>query len=184
MKSNHNIQILLLIATGIIGGAALTGSASDPVESNTDAKGSHGEFTGDIKIVFYVSDVKKAVAFYENALGFKFHHYYDHVTGDSARTWVQQEPPIYAEMSFAGRRFGLHLPTSDRDRESVGKAKTYFRVKDLDQHRRRATAWDASPSAIKKRSWMDMFLVADEDGNRIYFAYTDDATHGNPWFGR
>ncbi len=38
-------------------------------------------------------------------------------------------------------------------------------------------------AAIKKQSWMDMFHVVDPDGNRIYFAFTDDNVHGNPWVG-
>lgn len=30
---------------------------------------------------------------------------------------------------------------------------------------------------------MDMFHVVDPDGNRIFFAFTDDNVHGNPWRG-
>jgi hypothetical protein len=86
-------------------------------------------------------------------------------------------------MSYAGRRFGIHSPTSEADERSVGAAKVYFRVKNLDAHHRRATAWEAQPSDIKKRSWMDMFHVVDPDGNRIFFAFTDDNVHGNPWRG-
>jgi len=150
---------------------------------NPTGKDSHGQFTGEVKVVFYVSDVRKAVEFYTDALGFKFDHYFDHVGGGSVVTWTRDVPPIYAEMSYAGRRFGLHAPTSDADRKSVGAAKIYFRVKDLDAHHHRAEAWAAKPSPIKKQSWMDMFSVTDADGNRIFFAYTDDNVHGNPWFG-
>ena len=87
------------------------------------------------------------------------------------------------QSEYAGRRFGIHSPTGKADQRSVGAAKVYFRVKDLDAHRRRAAAWGAKPSYIKRRSWMDMFHVVDPDGNRIYFAFTDDDVHGNPWFG-
>ena len=150
----------------------------------TEDKDEHGEFTGDVKLVFYVSDVRRAVEFYTETLGFKFHHFYDHVGGGSVPTWTREVAPIYAEMSYAGRRFGLHAPTSDADRKSVGATKVYFRVKDLDAHHRRTEVRGAKPSEIKKQSWMDMFHVVDPDGNRIYFAFTDDNVHGNPWYGR
>ena len=76
---------------------------------------------------------------------------------------------------------GATVRNSYSDERSVGAAKVYFRVKDLDAHRRRAEAAGARPSKVKKRSWMDMFHVVDEDGNRIYFAFTDEKTHGNTW---
>ena len=59
----------------------------------------HGGFTGEVKLVFYVQDVRRAVPFYTGALGFKFHHFYDHVSGDSVSQWTRDVPPIYAEMS-------------------------------------------------------------------------------------
>jgi len=151
-----------------------------PESSDRDA---HGVFTGDVKVVFYVKDVRAAAVFYKDVLGFTFHHYYDHVSGGSVTNWSRDEPPIYAEMSYAGRRFGLHAPTSEADRKCVGAAKTYFRVKDLDAHHHRTVARGANPTEIIKRSWMDMFQVTDPDGNRIVFAFTDDKTHGNPWYG-
>ena len=148
-----------------------------------DAKSSHGGFTGDVKLVFYVQDVRQAVAFYTDALGFRFHHFYDGKTGGSVSNWTRDTPPIYAEMSFAGRRFGIHSPTSKADQKSIGGAKIYFRVKDLNAHHLRTTEWGANPSDIKRPSWMDMFHVVDSDGNRVYFAFTDDKVHGNPWTG-
>lgn len=146
-------------------------------------KSAHGVFTGEVKLVFYVSDVRRAVKFYSDALGFEFHHYFDHVGGGSMEKWTRDVPPIYAEMSYAGNRFGLHAPTSDADRKAVGAAKVYFRVKNLAAHRRRAIAHGAKPSEIVKRPWMDMFHVVDRDGNRVYFAFTDDDVHGDPWHG-
>ena len=138
-----------------------------------------GGFTGDVKVVFYVRDVLQAVTFYTDALGFKFHHYFDHVENDSVVEWQRAKPPIYAEMSFAGRRFGLHSPVSDADERSVGAAKVYFRVTDLERHRRRVAAGGADPGELKERPWMDMFQVTDQDGNRLFFASSDD----DPWFG-
>lgn len=38
-------------------------------------------------------------------------------------------------------------------------------------------------SKVKKHSWMEMFHVGDPDDNRIFFAFTEDNTHGNPWYG-
>ncbi len=165
------------IAVVVVGLAAILARSSP----KSPDKETHGRFTGEVKLVFYVTDVRNSVKFYTGALGFRFHHFYDHVSGNSVATWVRDTPPIYAEMSYAGQRFGIHSPTSEADERSVGAVKVYFRVEDLDAHHRRATAWEAQPSAIKKRSWMNMFHVVDADGNRIYFALTDDKVHGNPW---
>ena len=166
----------------VLGGLALA-AVSAGSSPGVPARDAHGVFTGDVKIVFYVHDVRKAVEFYTKALGFKFHHYFDHVGGGSVPTWTRDVPPIYAELSYAGRRFGLHSPTSEADRKSVGAAKVYFQVKDLDAHHLRTKARGANPGEIRKRSWMDMYQVIDADGNRIYFAFTDDKVHGNPWYG-
>jgi len=173
----------LMSRTGFLGCLALIallGSSSGDTKRDEDA---HGVFTGDVKLVFYVKDVRQAVTFYTDVLGFTFQHYYDDKSGESVKHWTRSAPPIYAEMSYAGRRFGLHAPTSDADRKSVGAAKVYFRVKDLEAHHRRTAARGGNPSEIMRRSWMDMFQVMDPDGNRIYFAFTDDAVHGNPWYG-
>jgi len=172
--------VLRAIGLGCVGLVAWLGQPADEPGEDKDA---HGVFTGDVKLVFYVQDVRQAATFYTDALGFTFHHYYDDKSGDSVKTWTRSAPPIYAEMSYAGRRFGLHTPTSDADRKSVGAAKIYFRVKDLEAHHRRTAARGANPGEIKRRSWMNMFQVVDPDGNRIYFAFTDDKVHGNPWYG-
>lgn len=177
MSSNTKIVAAFLVGMGL---CALTARSS----TKSPARDDHGVFTGDVKVVFYVQNVRRAVEFYTGALGFTFHHYYDHISGGSVETWTHEEAPIYAEMSFAGRRFGLHAPTSEADRKSVGAAKIYFRVKDLEAHHRRTSARGAHPSEIQHLSWMDMFRVVDADGNRIYFAFTDDKIHGNPWFGK
>ncbi len=174
------MMIRTLCMAVVVVGLAAVFTRSSPKSPD---KETHGGFTGEVKLVFYVKDVRNSVKFYTGALGFRFHHFYDHVSGNSVATWVRDTPPIYAEMSYAGRRFGIHSPTSEADGRSVGAAKVYFRVEDLDAHHRRATAWEARPSAIKKRSWMDMFHVVDADGNRIFFALTDDNVHGNPWRG-
>ena len=146
-------------------------------------RGRHGGFTGEVKLVFYVRDVPKTAEFYRNALGFAFHHYHDYATGESVKVWTKEDPPIYAEMSFAGRRFGLHLPRSAADEAAVGGMKVYFRMKNLDAHHQRVSAWGGKPSPVRDKPWMRMFQVTDPDGHRIYFAYTEDAVHGNPWYG-
>ena len=166
-------------AVVVIGSAAILAGSSPKSQD----KETHGGFSGEVKLVFYVKDVRRSVKFYTGALGFRFRHFYDNVSGNSVTKWVRDTPPIYAEMSYAGRRFGIHSPTSEADKRSVGAAKVYFRVESLDAHHRRTTAWGAQPSSIKKRSWMDMFHVVDPDGNRIFFAFTDDNVHGNPWRG-
>ena len=177
LRNSRSVPVILpAIAISITAAIAAKGPSDD-------ARRSHGVFTGDLKIVLYVTDIQRAVEYYRDALGFTFHHYHDYIAGKSVRDWVGENPPEYAEMSFAGRRFGIHLPKSERDKRAVGTAKVYFRVNDLDAHHRRVVAWGASPGPIKKRSWMDMFHVLDADGNVIYFAYSNDEVHGNPWYG-
>ncbi len=163
---------------------ALSGAASNGRGQEASVKDEHGVFTGEVKLVFYVSDVRKSAALYRDVLGFTFHHYHDYESGKSVVAWTREEKPIYAEMSYAGRRFGIHRPTSAADERCVGGAKVYLRVKDLGAHHRRVKARGAEPSKMVERPWMNMFRVTDPDGNRIYFAYTEDAVHGNPWFGK
>ena len=160
------------------------GDNKEPSKSATPSRDEHGGFTGEVKLVFYVQDVRRAVEFYRGPLGFTFHHYHDYRAGKSVREWTRGEPPIYAEMSAGGRRFGIHRPTNAADERRVGGVKAYYRVKDLDAHHRRVTAWKAEPSPIQDKPWMRMFHVTDPDGNRIYFAFTEDAVHGNPWAGK
>lgn len=173
----HTIKMMMLVGLPPIALLMIAQSDRQPPQ----ARQSHGQLTGDIKLVFYVSDVRKSVEFFTGALGLQFHHYYDHIGGDSVKQWPHDEPPIYAEMSAGGRRFGLHLPQSDWDRRAVGTMKVYFRVQDLQAHHNRAVAWGADPGKIKRKPWMDMFLISDPDGHRIYFAYTNKEVHGNPW---
>ncbi|MHC4697884.1 MAG: VOC family protein [Planctomycetota bacterium] len=190
--------VSLLAGLGILAGASIGWSGDDRLaqsggmgmekgessEVPPARRALHGVFTGDAKVVFYVSDVLKSVEFYRGALGFTFHHFHDYTLGKSVTKWSREEPPIYAEMSFAGRRFGLHLPQVAGDHGSVGKMKIYFRVKDLDAHHRRVHAWGGRPGTINDKPWMKMFRVTDPDGHQIYFALTEDAVHGNPWYGK
>lgn|GEM_PF-2452808 len=185
MKRRGEITLTCGVAVALIFGTSMFVDAQRPDQAdiNVADRTAHGGFVGDVKLVFYVNDVRKSVEYYTNVLGFTFHHYYDHVSGGSVKTWSHDVAPIYAEMSYAGRRFGLHLPQNDHDRASVGQMKVYFRVKDLQAHHRRVVAWGAKAGDIQDRPWMRMFLVTDPDGHRIYFAFTDNAIHGNPWFG-
>ncbi len=173
----YTMKMMGLAGLGVIAWGMSGPSDGQPAE----ARQLHGQLTGDIKLVFYVSDVRKSVAFFTGALGLKFHHFYDHISGDSVKEWPHEQPPIYAEMSAGGRRFGLHLPQNDWDRRAVGTMKVYFRVQDLEAHHKRALAWGAEVGKIKRKPWMDMFMVSDPNGHRIYFAYTEEKTHGNPW---
>lgn len=177
--------ILLVCGLGAMSGARVLAAVESPPRAEHDpVKQPHGTFTGDVKIVFYVHDVQKSVKFYRDVLGFTFHHFHDYESGESVKEWTRANPPIYAEMSFAGRRFGLHLPQNDWEKQAVGKLKIYFRVNDLEAHHRRVEALGGNPSPLKKRPWMDMFRVSDPDGHRLYFAFTQDDVHGNPWSDR
>ena len=131
----------------------------------------HGEFTGDIKSVLYVSDVEVSARFYRDVLGFELL--------DFAELQGQR---YYCEMAAGGRKFGLHEPTAPDQRPQIGQQRLYFRVRDLLAHRTRILAWQNSPGEIKGTDWMDMFVVRDPDGHQIVFATTDPAQHGiDPW---
>lgn len=131
----------------------------------------HGGFTGEVKPVIYVSDVRGSVPFYRDVLGFEF----DGFAPDQA-------DPYYAEMLAGGLKFGLHEPTMPGDEERVGQQRLYFRVRDLDAHRRRVEAQGVEVGEVVRRSWMDFFTVRDLDGNDIVFAVTDPERHvSQPW---
>ena len=158
------------------------GSNQPPSPGGSADQDRHGEFTGEVKFVFYVKDVRKTVELFRGALGFKFHSYHDYDTGKSVIEWTEPKPPIYAEMSAGGQRFGIHLPQNPKDEASVGRGKIYFRVQDVDAHHRRVKAWGVAATPIRDTAWMRMFAVTDPDGHRIYFAATDPAVHTfDPW---
>lgn len=134
-------------------------------------RAAHGEFTGEVKPVLYVSDVDASSAFFRDTLGFAL-----------LDTAEQDGRIYYAEMGAGTQKFGLHDPTSDAEASRVGKQRLYFRVGDLDAHRRRVEAWGAEPAPIVDTAWMRMFAVCDPDGHEIVFAMTDPAIHTvDPW---
>lgn len=131
----------------------------------------HGGFTGEVKPVIYVADVERSAPFYRDVLGFEL----DGFAGDEA-------DPYYAEMLAARLKFGLHEPTMSGDEERVGRQRLYFRVRDLEAHRRYVEARGADVGEIVRRSWMDFFSVRDFDDNEIVFAVTDAERHASqPW---
>jgi predicted enzyme related to lactoylglutathione lyase len=138
----------------------------------SNARDAHGEFTGEIKPVLYVTDVKKSAPFYRDVLGFEFKGFATLTDGT----------PYYAEMVAGKLKFGLHEPTAPEHEARVGKQRLYFRVRDLSAHWTRVAAWGGEPGEIKETKWMDMFTVRDADGHEIVFALTDPARHTiNPW---
>lgn len=183
MRRTLSVFVIALLIGGL---SLVSGNPSDiekPAVGRRDAAGEqHGQFTGEVKLVFYVKDVLKSVEFYRGALGFTFHSYHDYDTGKSVTEWNKSTPPIYAEMSAGDQKFGLHLPRSAADERCLGRGKIYFRVKDVDAHHNRIKAWGVEPGRIHDTAWMRMFSVTDPDGLRIYFATTDESVHTiDPW---
>ncbi len=131
----------------------------------------HGQFTGNIKPIIYVSDVEKSAPFYRDVLGFEL----DGFAGDEA-------DPYYAEMLAGPTKFGLHEPTMSGDELRVGRQRLYFRVHDLEAHSRYVEANGINVPEIYRRDWMDYFIVKDLDGNTVVFAVTDSERHtSEPW---
>jgi len=129
---------------------------------------SHGRFLSQAKSVLYVSDLKRATRFYVDVLGFE--------------TDAAADNPIYSEMLAGDLKFGLHAPTSARERARVGQQRLYFRVADVAAHRKRILACGAEAGPIEETDWMTMFSVTDPDGHQITFAQSDPATHSiDPW---
>lgn len=155
---------------------------SGQVDAAPDLRSQHGIFTGDVKLVLYVRDVRKSVDFYRGALGFEFHSYHDYTNNKSVTEWNETEPPIYAEMSAGRQKFGLHLPQSAYDQRCVGRGRVYFRVKDVDAHYRRVKAWGIDADPLCDTDWMRMFSVTDPDGYKITFGATRAGVHKiDPW---
>ena len=131
----------------------------------------HGQFTGNIKPIIYVSDVEKSAPFYRDVLGFEL----DGFAGDEAN-------PYYAEMLAGPTKFGLHEPTMPGDESRIGQQRLYFRVQDIDAHRRYVGTHGIDVTEIFQRNWMDYFLIKDLDGNIVVFAVTDSERHtSEPW---
>ena len=147
----------------VISGFMLAGEANgeDP----------HGHFTGNVKPIIYVSNVEKSAPFYRDVLGFEL----DGFAGDQA-------DPYYAEMLAGPTKFGLHEPTMLGDELRIGQQRLYFRVQDLNAHRRYVETHGIEVKEIFQRSWMDYFLIKDLDGNIVVFAVTDSERHtSEPW---
>ena len=141
------------------------------VAGETSGDDLHGEFTGDIKPIIYVSDVEQSAPFYRDVLGFVL----DGFAGDDA-------DPYYAEMLAGPTKFGLHEPTMSGDEVRIGQQRLYFRVHDLSAHRRYVETHGVEVKEIFQRSWMDYFPVEDPDGNIVVFAVTDSVRHtSEPW---
>ncbi len=131
----------------------------------------HGQFTGDIKPIIYVSNVEESAPFYGDVLGFEL----DGFAGDKS-------DPYYAEMLAGPTKFGLHEPTMSGDELRIGQQRLYFRVHDLNSHRRYVESHGVEVKEIFQRSWMDYFVVKDLDGNTVVFAVTDAERHtSEPW---
>ena len=141
----------------------------------------HGQFTGEVTFPIYVSDVQRSASFYRDVLGFRFLGYYDHDRRRYVETWTDSIPPIYAGFEAGGLTFGLHKPMNEEQERFIGAGRYYFRVKDLEQHRRRIRAWGGRPSEISSSTLLTRFFVADPDGLRIYFAVTAENAAIDPW---
>jgi catechol 2,3-dioxygenase-like lactoylglutathione lyase family enzyme len=128
----------------------------------------HGELTGEILPVFYVTDVSKSVEFYRDVLGFEFHHFWDYDKSKEVSEWAAADPPVYAEMAAGDQKSALHLAREPYELQ-VGGAIHYFHVRDVDAHRRAVAKWRGDPSALIERPWMRMFSVTDPDGHRLFF---------------
>jgi len=175
---------LLVFWLNFVGSLACASAQADtslPLGKSRSRDG-HGNFTGQVKLVVYVTDVRKSAEFYRDALGFRLLYFYDYVANQPVPAWDREEPAIYAEMAAGDQKFGLHLPQSEEDRRRLGGLKVYFRIRDLDAHRRRVIARSVDASEIVETPWMRWFSVDDADGNEIVFGETDPAVHTiDPW---
>lgn len=151
--------------------AAHAGVAAVATTGAGEGKAPHGRFTGDVKPVLYVADVERSAPFYRDVLGFEL----DGFAGAA-------DDPYYAEMLAGPLKFGLHEPTRAGDDERVGRQRIYFRVLELEAHRRGVEERGGDPGEIVRRDWMDFFTVTDPDGNEIVLAVTDPERHtSRPW---
>lgn len=148
--------------------AAALGQSAAPAVADRDA---HGGFTGETKPLLYVTDVEESAPYYRDVLGFEFEGYAE-LDGD----------PYYAEMAAGDQKFGLHEALAQGDESRIGQQRLYFRVRDLDAHRRRVAARDGEPGEVIETAWMDFFIARDPDGSQIVFAITDPERHSiDPW---
>jgi len=129
----------------------------------------HGEFTGEILPVFYVTDVRRSVKFYRDLLGFEFKHYYDYEESKQVREWTKSDAPIWAEMAAGDFIFALHL-TQEPEKVVVGGTRHYFLLKDVRSHYRRVKDLGLEIGSLIEKPWMTMFRVIDPDGHELFFS--------------
>lgn len=141
----------------------------------------HGEFTGNMLLTIFVSDVERSAVFYRDVLGFNFLGYYDYDKRENVDSWESPEPPIYAGFKAGNRKFGLHKPMSEAQQLCLGKGRCYFEVNDLDKHYQRVLARRGQPSKISETSHLKKFYVKDPDGWYIYFAVAQKDAPTYPW---
>jgi catechol 2,3-dioxygenase-like lactoylglutathione lyase family enzyme len=138
-----------------------------PEDINPKGK-SFGKFSGEILPVFYVSDVLTSVAFYRDKLGFNFQHYWDYSKNKPVYEWIDDEPPVYAQMRAGTLKFALHLYGSGENLSTNGMLH-YFEVQDINEHYLQVKERGIELSPLIDRPWMRMFSVCDPDGHRIFF---------------
>ncbi len=173
MKYHKSFQVIrLLLVAGFLVLQSTVGLTDDKAGNGEVAK--VAEFTGEILPVFYVSDSRKSLTFYQN-LGFRVDNFYDYDAGEEVGTWQKESPPIYAQMDAGGQKFALHL-IPENDSLKVDGMKHYFGVSDVDAHHKLVVDNGISASKIYDRPWMRMFYVEDPDGHIIFFFTRPDSS--------
>lgn len=173
---SRTITISLLVV--ILSAAPLftTGIGSENGRGAPDTDKAFGDFTGEILPVFYVSNSRESVSFYEK-LGFRVSYYHNYDTGEHLAEWNKKTPPIYVEMKSGSQKFALHL-IGENDTLEVDGTKHYFGVRDVGVHHTLVLRNGISASKIYDRPWMRLFYVQDPDGHVLFFFTRPEDSHG------
>lgn len=159
VKNQSTTAVVLLVAAVSLAGPAF---AAPPPQSS-------GTFR-DLRIVLYVTDVRRSVTFYRDVLGFKLDHYQI----GSARKVAELKPsdpePHAADLIAGDQRIGLQRSDGEVILPARG-ARYHLEVEDPAAYYEQLLARGASVHHLVKDTAGEpfMFSVNDPDGQWFFF---------------
>jgi len=125
-------------------------------------------FKGKLGAMLYVNDLKHAVEFYREKLGFGFKGYWDNEAHKVEMDWDKAGKPGYAEVTVGDNGIGLHA--AETQRVAGGAVVLHIEVDDVDSYHARLVQAGVTATAPGDEPWgARMFTAKDPDGHEWSF---------------